>query len=61
MNKRVHSFLKGISPKVNTVALLEFELAYKNPAVQHLNNYTTGIPHACFEWETEIFIFCIYI
>ena len=37
-------FPKGISPKVNVIAQLEFELIYLEAAVQHFNHYTTGIP-----------------
>ena len=32
-NKGVHTFPKGISPKVNVIARLEFELAYFEAAV----------------------------
>ena len=37
-------FLRGISPKVNVIAQLEFELVYFETAVQHFNLYTKGTP-----------------
>ena len=37
----VHTFLKGVSPKVN---IIEFELAYYDVTVQCFNPYTTGNP-----------------
>ena len=33
---------KGISLKVGVIAWLEFELAYYDVAVQHVNHYATG-------------------
>ena len=33
-NKGVHTFTKGICPKMNVIARLEFELAYYDSAVQ---------------------------
>ena len=41
-DKGVHTFPKDISPKVNTIAQLEFELIYFTAAVQHLSYYATG-------------------
>ena len=41
-NKRVHTFPKGISPKMNAIAQLEFELAFFEAADQHFSHYTTG-------------------
>ena len=38
------TFLKGISPKVNVIARLEFELADNDSVVQHFTQYTTT-PH----------------
>ena len=35
---KIHTFPKGISPKVNVIALLEFELAYYDVAVQHISH-----------------------
>ena len=40
-DKRVHTFLKGICPKVNAIARLEYELAYYDSAVHCINHYTT--------------------
>ena len=34
-DKRVHAFLKGISPKVIVISQLEYELAYFEPLVKH--------------------------
>ena len=39
--KGVHTFPKGICPKVNVIARLEYELAYYDSAVHHFNHYTT--------------------
>ena len=35
----------GIIPKGNVIARLEFDLAYKNVAVQHVKYYTTRTPY----------------
>ena len=43
-DKGVHTFPKGICPKVNIIAQLEFELAYYNSAVHRFNHYTTRTP-----------------
>ena len=40
MYKGVHVFPKSIILKVNVTVLLEFELAYNDIAVQHVNHYT---------------------
>ena len=40
----VHTFLKGITSKVNPIAWLEFELAYYNVAVQHVSNNAMVTP-----------------
>ena len=40
----VHTFPKGICPKVNVIARLEFELAYYDSAVHRFNHYTTRTP-----------------
>ena len=39
-DKRVHTFPKGICPKVNVIARLEYELAYYDSAVHRFNHYT---------------------
>ena len=41
----IHTFFKGISPKVNVIARLEFELAYYDIIVQHVSHYATGDLH----------------
>ena len=38
-DKAVYTFDKSISPKVNVIARLEFELAYFQTAIQHLGYY----------------------
>ena len=43
-DKEVHTFLKGISPKVNVIAWLELELAYFDVAIEHISYYVTGLP-----------------
>ena len=35
---RVHAFRKGICSKVNVIARLDFELAYYDSAVEHINH-----------------------
>ena len=39
---KVSSFPKGISPKVNIIVQLEFELAYFEATVRHFSHYTLG-------------------
>ena len=43
MGLGVHIFPKGISPKVNVIAWLEFELVYFEAAVQHFSQYAKEI------------------
>ena len=43
-DKRVHTFPKGICPKVNVIARLEYQLAYYNSTVHHFNHYTPRTP-----------------
>ena len=40
-----HTFPKGICPKVNVIARLEYELAYYDSAVHRFNHYTRGHPY----------------
>ena len=40
-DKGVHTFPKGIYPKVNVIARLEYELAYYDSAVHRFNHHTT--------------------
>ena len=42
-NMEVHTFLKNISPKVNVIALVEFELFYYDVAVQHFTIVTLPV------------------
>ena len=48
-DKGVHTFPKGICPKVNVIARLEYELAYYDSAVHRFNHYTTRTPPYLFE------------
>ena len=66
-DKGVHSFPKGISPKVNIIERLEFELAYSDSAFKHFIPYTTGTPPLFLveEWmwlgeDTQVFM-CVYV
>ena len=52
-DKGVHTFTKGICPKVNVIARLEYELAYNDSAVHRFNHYTTRTPIHLFrkKWQ----------
>ena len=41
----VHTFLLGISLKVNIIARLQFEVAYFDDAVKHVSHYTMRTYH----------------
>ena len=43
------TFPKGICPKVNVRAQVEFELAYYDFSVQRCNHYTTKPPSALLD------------
>ena len=43
-DKGVHTFPKGICPKVNVIARLEYKLAYYDSAVYCFNHYTMRTP-----------------
>ena len=43
-DKGVHTFPKGICPKVNIISRLKYELAYYGSAVHRFNHYTTRTP-----------------
>ena len=43
-DKGVHNFPKGICPKGNVTAWLEYELAYYDSAVHRFNHYATRTP-----------------
>ena len=38
----VHTFSKGISPKVNVIVQLEFKLTYDNVTVKHISHCAMG-------------------
>ena len=48
-DKGVHTFPKGICPKVNVIARLEYELAYYDSTIHRFNHYTTRTP-PCWKW-----------
>ena len=48
-DKGVHTFPKGICPKVNVIAWLEYELAYYDSVVHRFNHYTTRTPRERIE------------
>ena len=41
MDKKVHTFPKGIIQKVNVIARPDFELTYNDVPVQHVSHYAT--------------------
>ena len=43
-DKGVHTFPKGLCPKVNVMARLDFEFAYYDSAVRRFNHYTKRTP-----------------
>ena len=43
-DKGVHTFPKGIWPKMNVIARLEYEFAYYDSAVHRFNHYNTRTP-----------------
>ena len=47
-HKKIHTSPKGISPKVNVIAQLEFELAYSNVTIQHISHYAMVTSHYQF-------------
>ena len=53
-----HIFDKGISPKVNIVVRLEFELAYIWSTVKHFSHYVTGTFLAGWGGWSVIYIQC---
>ena len=57
-DKWVHTFLKGINPRVNVIEQLEFELVYNDFAVHHFNHYATETPSPvlgiCGVWSTYL-------
>ena len=55
MDKGVHTFPKGICPKVNIIARLEYELAYYESTVHRFNHYTTRTPPLKFLESNQIY------
>ena len=49
-DKGVHTFPKGICPKVNVIARVEYELAYYDSAVHRFNHYTTRTPRIVYKY-----------
>ena len=56
-DKGVHTFPKGICPKVNVIAQLEYELTYYDSTVHRFNHYTTRTPSHGF-WFSFSFVKC---
>ena len=50
-DQRIHAFPYGITPEVNVIVRLEFELAYKDIAVQLVCLYATATP---LSWKIRI-------
>ena len=50
-DKGVHTFPKGICPKVNVIARLEYELAYYDSTVYRINHYTSRTPPINLEFH----------
>ena len=59
-DKGVHTFPKGICPKMNIIARLEYELAYYDSVVHRFNHYTTRTPPV-FAWVIIRLYIYIYI
>ena len=59
-DKRVHTFPKGICPKMNVMVQLEFELAYYDPAVYRFNHYTTRTLHILCQIITFFQVYTMY-
>ena len=53
-DKGVHTFPKGICPKVNVIARLEYELAYYDSAVHRFNHYTTKTLPGNFGFHLDV-------
>ena len=54
MDERVYTFPKGIGPKVNVLARLEFELAYYDSSVRRLtitHGDTRRATFSCLEYS----------
>ena len=53
--KGIHTFSKDINPKVNEIGILEFEFAYYDIIVLHVNYYIMGTQ--CFCWVKVRFLY----
>ena len=57
-DKGVHTFPKGISPNVNVIVRLEFEVAYLEVAVNYFSHDTMQIPPGFkYSYLTSIILF----
>ena len=52
-DKGVHTFPKGICPKVNVTAWLEYEFAYYDSPVHRFNHYATKTPTSYIEYMRD--------
>ena len=55
-DKGVHSFLMGISPKVNVIALVKFELTYLKVAALMLFHKDYPRPHNLYRQRTVFYL-----
>ena len=55
-NKRVHTFHKGITPKVNAIAWLVFQLNNYDITVQHISHLPQGHPKQIGQRDFSIII-----
>ena len=51
MGEGIHSFPKGINPKVSVIVQLKSKLANYNVAIQHVIYCTTGTPSPIFKYN----------
>ena len=61
MEKRVHTFLKGISPNENVIVQLEFKVAKDDVAVLHVSHDTTDKPYNNHQQWTRFFLFSLFL
>ena len=50
-------FPRGISPKVNAIARLEFELSYHDVTGERISHYVTGTPSHLFMLDSLLNLF----
>ena len=60
-DKGVHTFPKGICPRVNVIARLEYKLMYYDSAVHHFNHYTTRTSPSSIVVSMDVHNSYIYI